>query len=39
MKGVIPSHPTLGEVTTPEELVSYQAAKRAYKARLRAEQG
>ena len=39
MKDVIPSHPTLGEVTTPEELVTYQAAKREYKARLRAEQG
>jgi uncharacterized HhH-GPD family protein len=39
IKDVIPSHPTLGEVTTPEELSAYQAAKREHKARLRAQQG
>jgi uncharacterized HhH-GPD family protein len=34
-----PTHPTLGDVTSPSELVSYQAAKRAYKASLRAGAG
>jgi len=32
-----PSHKMLGDVTSPEELAEYQAAKRAYKAKLRAE--
>jgi uncharacterized HhH-GPD family protein len=32
-----PSHPTLGDVDSPEALERYQAAKRAYKAKLRAE--
>jgi uncharacterized HhH-GPD family protein len=31
-----PSHPTLGDVDSPEALEAYQAAKRAYKASLRA---
>ena len=35
-KDVMPSHPTLGDVTSPETLEEYQAAKRAYKAKLRA---
>ena len=33
---VMPKHPTLGDVTTSEELASYQAAKRAHKAAMRA---
>jgi uncharacterized HhH-GPD family protein len=33
---VLPRHPTLGDVDSPEELERYQAAKRAYKAELRA---
>jgi len=32
---VLPGHPTLGDVDSPEALESYQAAKRAYKASLR----
>jgi uncharacterized HhH-GPD family protein len=32
-----PAHPTLGDVDSPEALASYQAGKRAHKARLRAE--
>ena len=35
-KEVAPSHPTLGDVDSPEALEEYQAAKRAYKAKLRA---
>jgi uncharacterized HhH-GPD family protein len=31
-----PTHPTLGDVDSPEALDAYQAAKRAYKASLRA---
>jgi uncharacterized HhH-GPD family protein len=34
---LLPAHPTLGDVTTAEELADYQAQKRAHKARLRAE--
>ncbi len=34
---VVPAHPTLGQVTTPEELAAYQAQKRAHKAQMRAE--
>jgi hypothetical protein len=30
-EGLFPSHPMLGDVTSPEELTEYQAAKRAYK--------
>ena len=33
---VIPQHPTLGDVDSPEALERYQAAKRAYKAEMRA---
>jgi uncharacterized HhH-GPD family protein len=33
---VAPNHPTLGDVDSPEALEEYQAAKRAYKASLRA---
>jgi uncharacterized HhH-GPD family protein len=36
-KDVMPTHPTLGDVTSPESLAEYQAAKRAHKAKLRAE--
>jgi len=36
MEAVIPSHPTLGDVDTPEALAAYQAGKRARKAELRA---
>ena len=34
---VVPSHPTLGDVDSPEALERYQEAKRAYKAKLKAE--
>ncbi len=34
-KDVAPSHPTLGDVDSAQALVDYQAAKRAYKAKLR----
>ena len=37
MADVMPTHPTLGDVDTPEALASYQAGKRAHKAELRAE--
>ncbi|MFZ0089055.1 MAG: HhH-GPD-type base excision DNA repair protein [Solirubrobacteraceae bacterium] len=30
--GLVPSHPTLGDVDSPEALIAYQAAKRAHKA-------
>jgi uncharacterized HhH-GPD family protein len=33
---VLPGHPTLGDVDSPEALVEYQAAKRAHKAAMRA---
>jgi uncharacterized HhH-GPD family protein len=32
---LVPAHPTLGDVDSPEALASYQAGKRAHKARLR----
>jgi uncharacterized HhH-GPD family protein len=35
---IAPSHPTLGDVDSPEALAEYQAKKRAYKAELRAKQ-
>jgi uncharacterized HhH-GPD family protein len=35
--GLVPQHPTLGDVDSPEALERYQAAKRAYKAKLRAQ--
>jgi uncharacterized HhH-GPD family protein len=34
-EGLVPSHPTLGDVDSAEALSNYQAAKRAYKASLR----
>jgi uncharacterized HhH-GPD family protein len=34
---IAPSHPTLGDVDSPEALEDYQAKKRAYKASLRAK--
>jgi uncharacterized HhH-GPD family protein len=34
---LVPNHPTLGDVDSPEALERYQAAKRAYKAKLRAQ--
>ena len=37
MSDVMPAHPTLGDVDSPEALASYQAGKRAYKASMRAE--
>jgi uncharacterized HhH-GPD family protein len=33
---IAPSHPTLGDVDSPQALAEYQAGKRAYKASLRA---
>lgn len=33
---LLPDHPTLGDVSTPEELADYQAGKRAWKAEMRA---
>jgi uncharacterized HhH-GPD family protein len=35
-RNLVPSHPTLGDVDSPEALEKYQAAKRAHKAELRA---
>jgi uncharacterized HhH-GPD family protein len=35
---VMPTHPTLGDVDSPEALDAFQEAKRAYKAKLRAGQ-
>jgi len=37
MAEVMPSHPTLGDVDSPEALAAYQAGKRAHKAELRAQ--
>jgi len=34
---LVPDHPMLGDVDSPEALAEYQAAKRAYKAQLRAD--
>jgi uncharacterized HhH-GPD family protein len=34
---LVPDHPTLGDVDSPQALAAYQAAKRAYKATLRAK--
>ncbi len=36
-QGLVPGHPTLGDVDSAEALASYQAAKRAYKASLKAK--
>jgi uncharacterized HhH-GPD family protein len=35
-QGLVPSHPTLGDVDSREALERYQAAKRAHKAKMRA---
>ena len=35
---LVPNHPTLGDVDSPEALEDYQAKKKAYKASLRAKQ-
>ena len=37
MADVMPKHPTLGDVDSPEALAEYQAGKRAHKAELRAQ--
>jgi uncharacterized HhH-GPD family protein len=37
MADVMPKHPTLGDVDSPEALAEYQAGKRAYKATMRAQ--
>jgi uncharacterized HhH-GPD family protein len=37
-EGLAPSHPTLGDVDSREALDAYQEKKRAYKAKMRAEQ-
>jgi uncharacterized HhH-GPD family protein len=36
LEAVLPDHPTLGDVDSPEALAAYQAGKRAHKAELRA---
>jgi uncharacterized HhH-GPD family protein len=36
-QGLVPDHPTLGDVDSREALDAYQEKKRAYKAKLRAE--
>jgi uncharacterized HhH-GPD family protein len=36
---LVPSHPTLGDVDSPEALAEYQAGKRAQKAAMRAAKG
>jgi uncharacterized HhH-GPD family protein len=36
-EGLVPGHPTLGDVDSDEALATYQAAKRAYKASLKAK--
>ncbi|MEX1171992.1 MAG: HhH-GPD-type base excision DNA repair protein [Chloroflexota bacterium] len=39
LAGVMPTHPTLGDVDSVEALAAYQAGKRAHKAELRAAKG
>ena len=39
LDAVMPTHPTLGDVDTPERLATYQAGKRAMKAQMRAAKG
>jgi hypothetical protein len=34
-----PSHPTLGDVDSPEALERYQTAKREHKSKMRAQRG
>src|SRR5205814_7816523 len=36
-QGVVPSHPALGDVASREALERYQTAKRAHKAKMRAQ--
>jgi hypothetical protein len=36
-QGLVPNHPTLGDVDSREQLERYQAAKREYKAKMRAQ--
>jgi hypothetical protein len=36
-KEIAPSHPTLGDVDSPEALERYQALKREWKAKMRAQ--
>jgi uncharacterized HhH-GPD family protein len=36
-EGLVPSHPTIGDVDSKEALESYQAAKRAHKAKMRGQ--
>lgn len=38
IEDVLPGHPTLGDVDSPEALADYQAKKRAHKAEMRARQ-
>ena len=38
-EGLVPAHPTLGDVDSPEALASYQAAKRAHKEAWKAQRG
>jgi len=37
-QALVPNHPTLGDVDSAEAMQRYQDAKRAYKAKLRAQQ-
>jgi uncharacterized HhH-GPD family protein len=37
-EGLVPSHPTLGDVDSPEALANYQAMKRAHKAKMKQQQ-
>jgi uncharacterized HhH-GPD family protein len=39
LDAVMPTHPTLGDVDSPEALAAYQAGKRAHKAELKAAKG
>ena len=39
LEDILPQHPTLGDVDSAEALDRYQAAKREYKARMRAQAG
>ena len=36
---LVPNHPMIGDVDSPQALADYQAAKRAYKASVRAAGG
>src|SRR5205085_7211335 len=39
LEDILPKHPTLGDVDSAEALDRYQAAKRAYKARMKSQAG